>query len=195
MNKIYTTGQIAKLCDVAPRTVSKWFDDGLLNGYKLPGSLDRRVPREDLKAFLRAGNMKTQLAALEREETYTILLVGLDADTEGKVRETLSKDKGFAYLSTQSLFEAGMMAGTSLEPNAVVVDLRVGRADAIMVAWSLHHNSRFHQTLVVGLAGEDDPDVGALTGDGGFNWVLQKPVDAAAVADRVGKLAANFRDD
>ena len=50
--KIYTTGQVAKLCKVAPRTVSKWFDSGRLKGYRLPGSQDRRIPREELYNFL-----------------------------------------------------------------------------------------------------------------------------------------------
>lgn len=48
----FTTGQVAKICKVAPRTVSKWIDSGTLKGYRIPNSQDRRVPREHLKAFL-----------------------------------------------------------------------------------------------------------------------------------------------
>ena len=44
--KVFTTGQVAKICKVAPRTVSKWFDSGRLRGYRIPGSQDRRIPRE-----------------------------------------------------------------------------------------------------------------------------------------------------
>ena len=44
--KVFTTGQVAKICKVAPRTVSKWFDSGRLKGYRIPGSQDRRIPRE-----------------------------------------------------------------------------------------------------------------------------------------------------
>ena len=36
--KVFTTGQVAKICKVAPRTVSKWFDSGRLKGYRIPGS-------------------------------------------------------------------------------------------------------------------------------------------------------------
>ena len=43
--KVFTTGQVAKICKVAPRTVSKWFDSGRLKGYRIPGSQDRRIPR------------------------------------------------------------------------------------------------------------------------------------------------------
>ena len=51
--KVFTTGQVAKICKVAPRTVSKWFDSGRLKGYRIPGSQDRRIPREYLIRFLK----------------------------------------------------------------------------------------------------------------------------------------------
>lgn len=50
---VYSTGKIATICRVAPRTVSKWFDSGKLQGYRIPLSKDRRVPRENLLAFLK----------------------------------------------------------------------------------------------------------------------------------------------
>ena len=53
MKKVFTTGQVAKICKVAPRTVSKWFDSGRLRGYRIPGSQDRRIPREHLIKFLK----------------------------------------------------------------------------------------------------------------------------------------------
>jgi hypothetical protein len=34
---VLTTGDVAKICNVAPRTVSKWFDSGQLKGYRIPG--------------------------------------------------------------------------------------------------------------------------------------------------------------
>lgn len=49
---LFTTGRIAKLMGVAPRTVAKWFDRGELVGYRLPGSTDRRVTLEQFQVFL-----------------------------------------------------------------------------------------------------------------------------------------------
>ena len=45
---VLTTGEVAKICNVAPRTVSKWFDTGALTGYRIPGSKDRRIPLTQL---------------------------------------------------------------------------------------------------------------------------------------------------
>lgn len=54
---IFTTGQVASLIGVAPRTVSKWFDSGRLRGFRIPGSQDRRIPREHLVRFLKEHGM------------------------------------------------------------------------------------------------------------------------------------------
>jgi excisionase family DNA binding protein len=52
-----TTGDIAKLCEVAPRTVSKWIDTHKLKGYRIPGSNDRRVLKRDLIDFMQSSGM------------------------------------------------------------------------------------------------------------------------------------------
>ena len=58
--KVFTTGMIAEICDVAPRTVAKWFDAGLIKGYCIPGSRDRRIPRENLIKFMHECNMPVE---------------------------------------------------------------------------------------------------------------------------------------
>lgn len=50
---ILTTGRVAKLLKVAPRTVNQWVDKGRLKGYRLPGSKDRRVPWSAVVEFAR----------------------------------------------------------------------------------------------------------------------------------------------
>jgi two-component system, OmpR family, response regulator RpaA len=40
----YTTTRVAKLCGLSPHTVLKAFDSGDLKGFRVPGSLHRRVP-------------------------------------------------------------------------------------------------------------------------------------------------------
>ncbi len=53
-----TSYEVAKVIGVAPRTVCKWFDRGLLPGFKLPGSLDRRIYVRDLIQFLKDREMR-----------------------------------------------------------------------------------------------------------------------------------------
>jgi len=51
-DNILTTGEAARICNVSTRTVQQWFDKGLLKGYTLPGSGDRRIPKTELKSFM-----------------------------------------------------------------------------------------------------------------------------------------------
>lgn len=59
--RMLTTGQVASICHVAPRTVVKWIDEGYLKGWKLPVSGDRRVLHEDLVTFMQANGMEDLL--------------------------------------------------------------------------------------------------------------------------------------
>ncbi len=54
---VLSTGEVARICHVSPRTVQKWFDKKLINGYKIPGSRDRRIPRNELIRFMEENNM------------------------------------------------------------------------------------------------------------------------------------------
>jgi len=69
MATTFTTGQVAKICQVAPRTVSKWFDSGRLKGYRLPGSQDRRIPRAYLLKFLKEHGFPIPAELQEQEVT------------------------------------------------------------------------------------------------------------------------------
>ncbi len=66
MRTIFTMRQVATICQVAPRTVMKWFDSGRLRGYRIPGTQDRRIPREHLIRFLKEHGMP--LGELEDED-------------------------------------------------------------------------------------------------------------------------------
>lgn len=50
--RYYTTGDVARILAVAPRTAAKWIDSGVIPGFRLPGSLDRRVGHDEFAAWL-----------------------------------------------------------------------------------------------------------------------------------------------
>ena len=75
--EIFTTGQLAKLFGVAPRTVSQWVDAGFLPGYRLPsvtgGPGDRRVTREDALKFARDLGLRHAVEALAAPRTVVVV--------------------------------------------------------------------------------------------------------------------------
>ena len=56
-NNVLTTGDVSRICNVAPRTVQKWFDAGVLGGYLIPLSKDRRIALKELRRFMKAHNI------------------------------------------------------------------------------------------------------------------------------------------
>ena len=91
--KVFTTGQVAKICKVAPRTVSKWFDSGRLKGYRIPGSQDRRIPREYLIKFLKEHGMP--LGDLEDEAMAKVLIVAQDQVLIENLKRELPLERSF----------------------------------------------------------------------------------------------------
>ena len=182
MRTIFTTGQVAKICKVAPRTVSKWFDSGRLRGYRIPGSQDRRIPREHLIRFLKEHGMP--LGELEDEAMGKLLVVGADANTKGGLFEMLG-DGEFKIETAASGFEAGIQA-ESLHPDCVVVDFAMGRGEALMIAANLKKNAEYTDTVLVGLLSDDDSASGFDRTI--FNETFRKPFDAALLAERIKTL-------
>lgn len=62
--EVFTTGMVADLLKIAPRTAGKIIDKHGLKGYRIPGSQDRRVIRADLVAFLRLKSLDYALEAM-----------------------------------------------------------------------------------------------------------------------------------
>jgi excisionase family DNA binding protein len=179
--KTLTTGQIAKHCDVAPRTVSKWFDSGRLHGYRIPGSPDRRIPREDFIRFLKANGMP--LGNLESADNR-ILVIGADAPLQAILREHI-RDRCDADIAVAaSSFEAGIHA-EQLNPTCVIVDLAMGRIEAGQIVQAMQPARP--TTIFLALT-SDEPDEKIFSL--GFNDAFKKPFDGALFAERVRRLLA-----
>jgi excisionase family DNA binding protein len=185
MRKVFTAGQVAKICNVAPRTVSKWFDSGLLRGYRIPGSKERRIPREQLIKFLKKHGMP--LRELEEEEWHKLLVIGAERVFLERLKELLPESEDFRYEVAQSGFEAGIMA-ESFHPDTIVIDLALGRTEAIQITANLRKNPAYENTFIVGLAAEDDAHTEELK-EVGFSDVFKKPFDVALLAENIKSVA------
>lgn len=181
MKKVFTTGQVAKICKVAPRTVSKWFDSGRLRGYRIPGSQDRRIPREHLLRFLKEHGMP--LGELEAEVYHKILVVGAETDLLADLRDHLRESDNFKIETAASGFEAGIRA-ESFHPDCIIIDMAIGRIEAGQIAQNLRKSEDHTSTILVALGGDESQELGDL----GFNDAFRKPFDGALLAERVRRM-------
>ena len=192
MKKVFTTGQVAKICKVAPRTVSKWFDSGRLKGYRIPGSQDRRIPRDQLIRFLKEHHMP--LGELEEEEWHKILIIGAERLFVERLQEMLPENEDFKYQIANSGFEAGIMA-QSFHPDTIIIDLSLGRSEAVQIASNLRKDPQYEATLMLALASEDEAEPDTLKSEQMFSEAFKKPFDIALLAERIRTLAEERRDD
>jgi|AP45_3_1055517.scaffolds.fasta_scaffold12646_5 hypothetical protein len=51
--QVFTTGDVAKICNLSIAKVNSLFDLGLLQGFKIPGSSHRRIPRKNIIEFIK----------------------------------------------------------------------------------------------------------------------------------------------
>lgn len=168
---VLTTGEVAKICNVAPRTVSKWFDSGQLRGYRIPGSKDRRIPLAQLVRFMQAHHIP-----LGDLDTGTIRVLILDSDPElgAALVDTLSQDASFEAESVATAFEAGAAAET-FRPHVLLVD--VSRPDVDPT--TLHRSLLMHESLqaikLIGMQEGLTESQGESLRQSGFDGYLAKP--------------------
>ena len=188
MKKVFTTGQVAKICKVAPRTVSKWFDSGRLRGYRIPGSQDRRIPREHLIRFLREHGMP--LGELEDETTGKVLIVGADEALLGGLRQYLGADS-FRFERAGSGFEAGIQA-ESFRPDCILVDFNMGRTEALQICQNLRRNPQFAEIVLVALLPDGEGSNGMDPAV--VNESFKRPFDVALLAERIRTLVSRSKE-
>lgn len=70
---VYSTGEAAKICKVSQQTIVRCFDSGRLKGFRVPGSIFRRIPQECLYAFMRENKIP-----LCQERTASIVFPGVE---------------------------------------------------------------------------------------------------------------------
>lgn len=125
--RILTSGEVAKIMCVAPRTVSKWYDSGRLRGWRLPGSLDRRFLAADVLAFAReAGMPEAAVLPLRRLAARAVLLAGPGLPAAADLLERLGEGWEAALAPRADPYELGLVLAGAADLGAVVASDRGG---------------------------------------------------------------------
>ena len=165
---VLTTGQVAEICNVAPRTVTKWFDSGQLKGYRIPGSRDRRIPTSELVRFMKAHDIPTE--ALEAGR-MRILIIDSSYDTNENFAEALRNKSNYEIETAQNSFDAGVIA-QKLIPHVIMVNLMAHDINATELCKYVRVEEDLNGTKVIAIAeGLGGSEIDALLKKG-FDAVL-----------------------
>jgi len=175
--EVLTTGEVARICHVAPRTVSKWFDTGQLRGYRIPGSRDRRIPVEQLVAFMRAHGLP-----LDGLDSGPCRLLIVDPDADEALCDALNASGRCEVRRAENGFEAGILA-EQFRPHAIVLDVSDSLEEALAICRKVKANSALQSTAVIAAGVSEDPQKRRRIIEAGFAEVLTKPYSLARLTE------------
>jgi len=178
---VLTTGEVAKICNVAPRTVSKWFDSGALHGYRIPGSKDRRIPLNQLIRFMKQHGMP--LNGLMTGQTR-ILIVDDEQDIVEVLEKILEAEAKYEVEVAKGGFAAGVTAD-KFRPHVILIDMHLRDIDGREVAKAVKANPDLQLTKVIAMSGKmTEDELKALTTQG-FDGYLKKPFHVRQVIESI----------
>lgn len=181
LKDVLTTGEVAKICNVAPRTVSKWFDTGALHGYRIPGSKDRRIPLNQLIRFMKHHGMP--LNGLMTGSTR-VMIVDDEQDIVEVLEKILEDEAKYEVEVAKGGFAAGMTAD-KFRPHVILLDMHLKDVDPPEVAKLVRKNSDLQLTKVIAMSGKlTDAELQGLLAQG-FDGVLRKPFHVRQVIEAV----------
>lgn len=180
---VLTTGEVAKLCNVAPRTVSKWFDSGQLKGYRIPGSKDRRIPLNNLVQFMKAHGIP--LDGVMSGDTR-VLVVDDEPDVNDALSRLLTEQAGYEVRTATNGFQAGIEC-ERFKPHVMLLDMHLGESDATHIAHLIRDSDDLAMTRIIAMSGKlTDGQAASLRHDG-FDSFLKKPFQVRQVIEAVEK--------
>jgi excisionase family DNA binding protein len=181
MKDVLTTGEVAKICSVAPRTVSKWFDSGALHGYRIPGSKDRRIPLNQLIRFMKQHGMP--LNGLMTGSSR-IMIVDDEQDIVEVLEKILEDEAKYEVEVARSGFAAGITA-EKFRPHVMLLDMHLKDVDAPEVAKQVKKNADLQLTKVIAMSGKYTEAEAQGLLSSGFDGFLRKPFHVRQVIEAI----------
>lgn len=180
---VFTTGEVAKFCDVNFRTVIRWIDKGYLSAYKLPGRGDNRIPVESLVKFLEENSMPVPDELLSANRR--IVIVEDVPEMANAIARTLKRSK-YEVIIAKNGFEAGEMI-RRFKPFLITLDLQMPGLSGFDVIRHLKEQEdlRHIKILVVSAQTEDQLDKSIKLGANSF---LSKPFENTELIDAIERI-------
>ena len=184
MKTVFTTGEAAKICKVSQQTIIRCFDSGQLKGFRVPGSRFRRIPRDQLFAFMKDNGIPTD--ALESGKRK-VLIVDDDEELVELLSDVFEKDGRFDIRTTNNGFDAGMLV-KEFRPDIVVLDVMLPDINGKEVCQRVRSDSALDDVRIICISGMVEQDKVADLKTAGANDFMQKPFAVEKLLERVCEL-------
>ena len=184
MKTVFTTGEAAKICKVSQQTIIRCFDSGQLKGFRVPGSRFRRIPRDQLFAFMKDNGIPTE--ALESGKRK-VLIVDDDEELVELLKDTFDRDGRFDVRTANNGFDAGMLV-KEFRPELVVLDVMLPDINGREVCVRVRSDSTLDEVKIICISGMVEADKVADLKAAGANDFVQKPFAVDKLLERACEL-------
>ena len=180
MKTVFTTGEAAKICKVSQQTIIRCFDNGTLKGFRVPGSRFRRIPRDQLYAFMRDNGIPTD--ALESSKRK-VLIVDDDEELVELLSDVFSKDGRFEIRTANNGFAAGMLV-KEFRPDLVVLDVMLPDINGKEVCQRVRSDDTLEAVKIICISGMVEQDKVEELREAGADDFMHKPFNVDRLLDR-----------
>ena len=183
-SRVFTSGEVAQICGVSADTVSRWFDLGQIQGYRLGPGGDRRIPFNDLRSFMVGRGIP--LERLEEQER-AILIVDDDPYYLDIISAVLSKLGENKIIVASTGFDVGAQV-VDHNPHLIVLDIHLSDMDGRTICQRVKSRPETRTTRILAISGYiEDDEVDDLK-DYGFDGYLKKPFPIEELGKRAQEL-------
>ena len=184
MKTVFTTGEAAKICKVSQQTIIRCFDSGQLKGFRVPGSRFRRIPRDQLFAFMKDNGIPTD--ALESGKRK-VLIVDDDEELVELLVDVFDRDGRFDIKTANNGFDAGMLV-KEFRPDLVVLDVMLPDINGKEVCQRVRSDSSLDDVQIICISGMVEAEKVADLKLSGANDFIQKPFAVEKLIERACEL-------
>ncbi|MFG0328556.1 MAG: response regulator [Phycisphaerales bacterium] len=182
--QVFTTGEAAEICKVSQQTIIRCFDSGRLQGFRVPGSRFRRIPRGELIRFMRDNEIP--LDALH-DGDHRILIVDDDENIIELFKDVLAKNDKYEVETAATGYDAGMLT-ESFKPNLVILDYMLPDINGNLVCQRIRSNPELADTKIIIVSGVVNRDeIDDLLRSGADDFV-KKPFNIDQLLQRIDEL-------
>lgn len=168
MKDLFTTGEAAEVCKVSQQTIIRCFDSGRLEGFRVPGSRFRRIPRASLVKFMKDNAIPME--ALESGKKK-VLIVDDDAEIIELMVDVLGRDDRFEVRTAASGYEAGIQT-QQFKPDVILLDYMLPDVNGNVVCHTIRQNPEFEDIKIIIVSGvikQDEIDQLLKSGGAGLH--------------------------
>ncbi len=181
VKELYTTGEAADVCSVSQQTIIRCFDAGRLDGFRIPGSRFRRIPRESLIKFMKDNDIPLDRFASGKKK---VLIVDDDPEIVELMVDVLTRDGRFDVKTASSGYDAGLLT-QQFCPDLIILDYMLPDVNGNVVCQTIKSNPEFLNTKIIIVSGAVNQSEIADLLESGAEDFMKKPFNITKLVDKI----------